>query len=163
MKESGLAGIPCPPQIEPMIRALLDKLTQPAPTPLDGADARLAMAAILVRLARADHDYSASETAEIDRILARLHGLSPDDARALRCEAEALEAEAPDTIRFTNAVKAGVPIEDRIALIEAAWSVVLADGDRAAEEDALMRMIPRFLGISDVDSNMARQRAAARL
>ncbi|WP_298908773.1 TerB family tellurite resistance protein [uncultured Aliiroseovarius sp.] len=146
-----------------MLKSLLDRLTQPAPQPLQDGDARLAVAAILVRLARADHDYDADEKRAIDRILAQRHGLSDADAAALRAEAEALEATAPDTVRFTNAVKDAVPLEDRIAILEAAWSVVLTDGERASEEDALMRMIPRFLGISDLDSNLARQRAAKAL
>jgi uncharacterized tellurite resistance protein B-like protein len=142
-----------------MLKSLLDKLTQPAPQPLQDGDARLAVAAILVRLARADNDYDAAEKRAIDRILAQRHGLSDADAAALRAEAEALEASAPDTVRFTNAVKGAVPLEDRIAILEAAWTIVLTDGERASEEDALMRMIPRFLGISDLDSNLARQRA----
>lgn len=143
-----------------MLRSLLEKLTQPTSEPLPDDDARLAVAAILVRLARADHDYAPSERQAIDRILAQRHGLSDDAAMALRKQAEELEAEAPDTIRFTNAVKDAVPLEDRIAILEAAWTIVLADGERASEEDSLMRMIPKFLGISDVQSNLARQRAA---
>ncbi|MCK8464851.1 TerB family tellurite resistance protein [Aliiroseovarius sp. S1339] len=143
-----------------MIRALLTKLTQPDPAPLGDDDARLAITAILVRLARSDHAYGASEIDEITRILSKRYGLTPDAAVALLHEAEEVEAAAPDTVRFTNAVKDGVRLDDRIAVIEAAWSVVLADGVRTAEEDALMRMIPRFLGITDLQSNEARLRAA---
>ncbi|MCK0169908.1 TerB family tellurite resistance protein [Aliiroseovarius sp. S1123] len=146
-----------------MLRSLLDKLTQPAPQPLQDGDARLAVAAILVRLARADNDYDAAEKRAIDRVLATRHSLSETDAASLRADAEALEATAPDTVRFTNAVKDAVPLDDRIAILEAAWTVVLTDGERASEEDALMRMIPRFLGISDLDNNLARQRAAKAL
>ncbi|SEW08637.1 Uncharacterized conserved protein, tellurite resistance protein B (TerB) family [Aliiroseovarius sediminilitoris] len=142
-----------------MIRSLLSKLSQPDPSPLDKDDARLAIAALLVRLARSDNAYGATEIDEITRILSRRYGLTPDAAAALRHEAEQTEAAAPDTVRFTNAVKDGVPLDDRIAVIEAAWSVVLADGVRTMEEDALMRMIPRFLGITDLQSNEARLRA----
>ena len=39
-----------------------------------------------------------------------------------------LEAEAPDTVRFTRALKEAVAHEDRAALIEALWAVALADG-----------------------------------
>ncbi len=153
----------CRAHIRKMLRSLLDKLTQPAPQPLQDGDARLAVAAILVRLARADNDYDAAEKRAIDRVLATRHSLSETDAASLRADAEALEATAPDTVRFTNAVKDAVPLDDRIAILEAAWTVVLTDGERASEEDALMRMIPRFLGISDLDNNLARQRAAKAL
>ncbi|MEO9822535.1 MAG: TerB family tellurite resistance protein, partial [Paracoccaceae bacterium] len=36
--------------------------------------------------------------------------------------------------------------------------VVLADGTRAKEEDALMRLVANLLGISDRDSAIARQK-----
>lgn len=146
-----------------MIRAFLDKLTAPAPEPLDDGDARLAITAILVRLARSDHAYGADEVAQITRVISKRYGLAGDAAAALLADAEDIESAAPDTVRFTNAVKDSVPLDDRIAVIEAAWSVVLADGVRTAEEDALMRMIPRFLGITDRESNEARLRAAAAL
>lgn len=111
-------------------------------------------------MARFDGDYDQSEQDRIDRICAARYGLSPFEASALRGEAEALEAEAPDTVRFTRAIKDVVAYEDRMAVIEALWQVVLADGVREAEEDALLRMVASFLGISDTDSAMARQRVA---
>ena len=43
-----------------------------------------------------------------------------------------LESEAPDTVRFTEAIKNAVPYEDRTSVVEAAWQVVLADGVRDA-------------------------------
>ena len=76
----------------------------------------------------------------------------------LRAEAESLEAEAPDTVRFTRAIKDAVAYEDRVAVIEALWQVVLADGTRAEEEDALLRLVASLLGVSDPDSARARQR-----
>jgi len=85
---------------------------------------------------------------------------APAAAAALRAEAEAAEAHAPDTVRFTRVLKEAVPYDDRAALIEALWSVALADGERAADEDRLMRMIAPLLGVSDRDSALARQRAA---
>ena len=72
-----------------------------------------------------------------------------------------MEAEAPDTVRFTRAIKDAVPYEDRLSVIKAMWEVVLADGERAKEEDALLRMVTSFLGISDRDSNLARQGVSA--
>ena len=131
-----------------------------APAPLPETDARLALAALLVRLARADHRYDDSEIDQIDRILARRYGLSPFEAVALRAEAEKLEAEAPDTVRFTRAIKEAVPYENRLGVIEAMWSVALADGGRGDEEDALMRLAASLLGVSDRDSALARQKAA---
>jgi uncharacterized tellurite resistance protein B-like protein len=145
-----------------MFNRLLRQLAAPAPDPLDGADARVALGALLVRIAKADGDYSADEIARIDRVLARRYGLGPVAAAALRAECEAIEHEAPDTVRFARAIKAAVDYEDRAGVIEAMWQVVLADGERESHEDALMRMVAPMLGVSDQDSNMIRRRLEAR-
>ena len=145
-----------------MFRDFLNRLTRPDPEQLTETDARLALTALLVRIARSDNHYAPAEIERIDRITAARYGLSPFEAAALRAEAETLESEAPDTVRFTRAIKDAVPYEERRSVLEAAWAVVLADGSRAGEEDALMRLIASLLGVSDVDSARARQQAASR-
>ncbi|WGH79734.1 tellurite resistance TerB family protein [Jannaschia ovalis] len=144
-----------------MFADLLRRLTAPEPDTLPEPDARLALAALLVRVARSDGDYAPEEVARIDRILMKRHLLSETGAVQLRHEAEALEAEAPDTVRFTRAIKDAVSLEDRVSVIEALWSVVLADGIRDEDEDGLLRLLANLLGISDRDSNLARQRVEA--
>jgi uncharacterized tellurite resistance protein B-like protein len=120
----------------------------------------LALASLLVRVARADETYDAREAARIEAVLALRYGLGAEDAAALRNQAEILEAQAPDTVRFTRALKEAVPIEDRMEILQALWAVALADGNRDADEDALIRLVTRLLGISDKDSAIARQRVA---
>lgn len=142
-----------------MIESLLRRLLAPAPEPLPETDARLALAALLVRLARTDGLYAAEEVEKIDRILMARHGLDPFAAAKLRAEAEDLESHAPDTVRFTRALKAATLPEDRQDLLQALWSVALADGLRDADEDRLLRMVANLLGLTDVQSAEARQRA----
>lgn len=141
-----------------MFDTLLRRLLAPTPAPLAEPDARLALAALLVRIARTDGTYTAAEVARIDGALSKYHDIGPFDATRLRQEAEAVEALAPDTVRFTRALKESVPLEDRSDLMTALWSVALADGSRDAEEDRLMRLVAKLLGLSDVDSALARQR-----
>jgi uncharacterized tellurite resistance protein B-like protein len=138
---------------------LLRRLLAPEPARLPEPDAQLALAALLVRVARSDGLYAAEEVERIDRVLAHRHGLDPFAAAKLRSEAEDLEREAPDTVRFTRALKEAVALEDRAELMTALWSVALADGLREAHEDRLMRLVANLLGLSDVDSALARQRA----
>ena len=145
-----------------MFGDFLKRLTAETPDPLDQTDARLALTALLVRIARIDGDYAAEERDRIDRIAAERYGLSPFEVTKLRGDAEVLESEAPDTVRFTRAIKDAVPYEERAAVIEALWSVVLADGERDSYENALMRMVAPLLGISDKDSALARQRVEKR-
>lgn len=142
-----------------MFENLLRSLLAPAPTRLPEPDARLALAALMVRIAKTDGLYSAEEVERIDRILMARHHLGPFEAARLRSEAEDLEAQAPDTVRFTRALKAATDIDDRAALMQAMWSVALSDGLRDAEEDRLLRMVASLLGLTDVESNLARKRA----
>jgi uncharacterized tellurite resistance protein B-like protein len=144
-----------------MFADLIKRLTAPAVASGEDEDERQAMAALLVRLARSDGDYAPQEIERIERVLAGRYGLSAEAAAGLRRAGEEMEAGAPDTVRFTRAIKDSVPHEARVAVVEAAWRVALADGERAHEEDALMRLIANLLGINDRDSNLARQRVAA--
>ncbi len=141
-----------------MFGEFLKRLTQPEPATLPDDDARLALTALLVRVARTDGHYAPAEVANIDRIIAARYGLDQDATVALRTAAETLETEAPDTVRFTRAIKDAVPYPDRLAVVEAMWRVVLADGVRDDHEDALLRLVANLLGINDRDSAMARQR-----
>lgn len=144
-----------------MFGNLLSRLTAPEPDQLNDQDARLSLSALLVRIARSDGDYAQAEIDQIDRVLARRYGLSAFGATELRKQAEQLESEAPDTVRFTRAIKEAVPYDARTDVIEALWAVVLADGERDTEENSIMRMAASFLGVNDRDSAMARQRVEA--
>ena len=87
------------------------------------------------------------------------HRIGPFEAARLRTEAEDLESQAPDTVRFTRALKAAVPLEDRAQLMQALWAVALADGQRDADEDQMLRLLANLLGLTDVESGLARRRA----
>lgn len=144
-----------------MFGDFLSRLTAPRPQPLSDGDARLALSALLVRVARADGTFDSGERRTIGRILATRYSLDAAGAEALLHDAETLEGQAPDTVRFTRAIKDAVPYDNRLAVVEALWQVVLADGSRDPEEDALLRLVTSLLGITDQDSARARQRAGA--
>jgi uncharacterized tellurite resistance protein B-like protein len=144
-----------------MFADFLKRLTQ-ADAPLPDLDARLALSALLVRVARADGDYSPEEAARIARVVADRYGLDSAGAADLLGQAETLEAEAPDTVRFTRAIKDAVPYEAREAVIESLWEIVLADGVREQHEDSLLRLVSSLLGVNDRNSNLARKRVEAR-
>ena len=146
-----------------MFADFLKQLTAPSPAPINDADARLALTALLVRIARTDGAYIQTEIDRINAITSLRYSLTPEAAAKLRQDAETLENEAPDTIRFTRAIKDAVAYEDRLAVIESLWQVVLADGAREDEENALLRLVSSLLGINDRDSALARQRVSGGL
>jgi uncharacterized tellurite resistance protein B-like protein len=140
-----------------MLDRLIRRLTAPA-APRPDTEAKLALAALMVRVARADDTYAQTERDGIDRVLAATYALSPQAAADLRRQAEALETDSVDAVRFTRALKEAVPHDDRLGLLEALWEVVLSDGERDDEEEAQMRLFSSLLGFTDVESALARQR-----
>lgn len=116
--------------------------------------AALALAALMVRLARADGDFDPDERAGIAAALDARFG----DGAALLAAAETAERGALDHHQFTRVVKAAYAPEERGALLEELWSVVLADHVRDDEENALMRQFASLLHVSDQDVARARQR-----
>ncbi|MBS8225009.1 TerB family tellurite resistance protein [Vannielia litorea] len=144
-----------------MFGDLIRRLTGETDTTPSDVEPQVALPALLVRVARADGDYAASEKDMIRGITQRWIGGSPFEAAEVLREAEELEAGASDTVRFTRAIKDAVAYEARRGVIADVWRVVLADGRRDEEEDALMRLIANLLGVNDRDSNIARQNVEA--
>ncbi|WP_439560819.1 TerB family tellurite resistance protein [Roseinatronobacter sp.] len=125
-------------------------------------DGQHAIAALLVRAARASEVYDDRQVAQIDAVLARRFGLPMPEADALRLRAAEFEERTGDTVHLTRAIKDIIPLDDRPALLEDLWRVILADGGRHENEDGLMRLVSNLLGLADRDSAFARQKIMAR-
>ncbi|QJF52065.1 TerB family tellurite resistance protein [Roseobacter ponti] len=130
-----------------------------SPEPLPQPDAQLALGALLVRVAMADHNYKASEVGQIDRILSATFGLKPLEAAKLRATCEALERHAPGTPEFAQILRDEVDYADRKSLADAMWSVALADGARDDDEEVQLMAIETALGLTDEDIAAARESA----
>ena len=124
----------------------------------EGITSNSAIAAILVRAAKTDNEYTESEKKLIDHLLANNLNISQEDARLLRLQGQELEMEINDNVQLTRVIKQDIPYEDRHQLIEQLWSIVLDDNNRTPEENKLMRVLTHLLGISDVNSAKARSK-----
>ena len=124
----------------------------------EGITSNSAIAAILVRAAKTDNEYTESEKKLIDHLLANNLNISKEDARHLRLQGQELEMEINDNVQLTRIIKQDIPYEDRHQLIEQLWSIVLDDNNRTPEENKLMRVLTHLLGISDVNSAKARSK-----
>lgn len=126
------------------------------PAPVEARpEGELALAMLLVRAARIDGDYDPEEVALIRAALARRFGAAR--GADLLAQAEALEPQAGDTVHLTRPIKQVVPLEERGALLQDLWRIVLSDDRRDPYEDGLMRLVSNLLGLSDRDSARARQ------
>ena len=124
----------------------------------EGITSNSAIAAILVRAAKTDNEYTESEKKLIDHLLENNLNISKEDARLLRLQGQELEMEINDNVQLTRIIKQDIPYEDRHQLIEQLWSIVLDDNNRTPEENKLMRVLTHLLGISDVNSAKARSK-----
>ncbi len=136
-----------------MFRALFSRLTgAAAPAPDPELDAQFAIAALLVRLAKADAHYAYEEIAEIDRILGRTWELNPVAVMKLRAQAERIEADAPDTAALSALVQEHTPYDQRKALLDALWDVSLADRQLHRAENRFLDDAAAALGIDAADA-----------
>jgi len=139
-----------------MLSRILHAFSAPRPTPLPEPDEKLALGALMVRVAKSDRHYDLAEIKRIDRLLARLYGLGPIEAARMRALCERLEHDAPDTDAFGHLIRETVRLEARLSALEALWEVVLADGESTPEELAVLDAAREAMGLSDADSAAAR-------
>lgn len=127
------------------ILALFDRTAHK--TELPPADARHALGALLVRAAKADRAYLFQEVEQIDKILARRHGLDPVEAARMRAQCELLDEKLPATDELATILLAAVPLAEREAMVAALWSVVFADQVEHEREDDLLQQVAGLLGV----------------
>jgi len=144
-----------------MLERILNAFAAPKPAPLPEPDEKLALGALMVRVAKSDHAYKFSEISRIDRLLAGLNGIGPVEAAKMRATCERLDKAAPDTEDFAHLIRETVRFEARIEALEALWEVVLADGKKREEELQVVEEVRAALGLSHQDSAKARAIAEA--
>lgn len=139
-----------------MFKSILAAFSAPRPAPLPEPDDRLALGALMVRVAKSDRMYELAEISRIDRLLSRLNGIGPVAAAKMRATCEKLERQAPDTERFGHIIRETVSFEARIDALEALWEVLLADHEVAPEELQVIDAAREAMGLSQADSDSAR-------
>jgi uncharacterized tellurite resistance protein B-like protein len=145
------------------IRAIVARLEA---LPPDRAAIVGGFAYVLGRIAYADLEISAAETAEMERILRDWSGL--DDALAVlvveiaRRQA-ALEGATEDYL-VTRRFREVSTVEEREQLLHCMFAVATAAGDTiSAEENATIRQVADELGFTLAELNVVRRQYAERL
>ncbi len=142
-----------------MLSRILNALSASRPVPLPEPDEKLALGALMVRIAKSDRHYELLEIQRIDLLLTRIYGLGPIEAAKMRALCEKLEHAAPDTARFGQVIREAVSLEARLGALEALWEVVLSDGDTQPEELQALDRARETMGLSHADSAAARAQA----
>jgi len=139
----------------------IKSLVEP-PTPARGDQRQGAVAALLVEAATLDGSFDGKERAAILQILQRHFGI--DEAMAVTAVNAAIvrQGEASDFFSVTRQITNAYRPEERVAVVEALWEVILADGNVHAYEASLMRRLGGLIHVTDQDLGAARQRVVAR-
>ena len=132
-------------------------------SPAQDGEWAAAIAGLLIEAAMADGELDDSERSQVARILAAQPGF--DAAQVDRLIESALEShEARVEIHsLTRSIRSETDPEDRAAILEVAWMVVLSDGEVHDYEAQLMRRLAGLLYVDDIESGRAAKRAKARL
>ena len=121
------------------------------------------MASLLVEAAMADGELDDDERSQITRILAAQPTIDAGAVDGLIDTALSWHAERIEIHALTRSIRAETEAEDRIAIVEMAWMVVLADGEVHEYEAQLMRRLAGLLYVDDIESGRAAKRARIRV
>jgi uncharacterized tellurite resistance protein B-like protein len=106
---------------------------------------RLAVAMLLLDVARADTEITAEERRVARQLLERFFPVSPDQSQALVAAAQ-LEAEhATSLYPFTSLIKRECDMDERARIVGMLWKVSRADGHIDAHEEHLVRKVADLL------------------
>ncbi len=122
-----------------------------ADIPASPEEIRLAACAVLIELAHADARFTDSELAHVEDLIRRTFDLDRTQAERLIELAEQQRAQGKHIARFTSLISRTYTTEQKLALVKDMWSLGLADGRLASQEQYVIHRIARLLGL-DADA-----------
>ena len=133
------------------LREFLDASASPANRQDPAARVRLAVAALLVELARADHDEQAVEHDAIAGLIARYFHLDRAGADELLAEARSAVDGSVSLREFTAPLRQELAYPDKQRIIGMLWDVALEDRTLDKYEDYLIGKVAELLYVSRGD------------
>ena len=123
---------------------------------------KLATAALLLEVTRADHDVSAAETAAVRVALGRAFELDEAELDELVSLAEAEHDAAVCLHSFTRTINDSLDAGQKSRIVELLWMVAYADGDLDRYEEHMIRKVADLLYIPHAQFISAKLRAEER-
>lgn len=122
---------------------------------------RLATAALLIEMTRADFSVTDAERTEVDRVLRERFGLDEDEMRGLVELAELEVRTSSSLFQFTHLIDKHFTPDEKIAIVEMLWRIAYADAAKDHHEEHLVRKVADLLHVPHAAFLQARERAAA--
>jgi uncharacterized tellurite resistance protein B-like protein len=151
-----------------MLDAIRSLLTGRAPkTDAESASRRhevdplhLAACALLLEVAYADGEFTATEHQHLANAIGRHFGLTADEGQRLLDIADEERRRSIDHFQFTKVLQQNFSLGQKMVLAEVMWGLVISDGRIAEREDALTRKISRLLELQPGYLATAKEAAA---
>ena len=102
---------------------------------------QLAVAALLVEIAMADHHFSDIEASKLHQLLTQKFSLTTNEISELVDLAKTESNHATSLHQFTQIVNSQCSHDDKFRLIKAMWEMAYADGDLDKYEDYMIRKV----------------------
>lgn len=120
---------------------------------------RLACAALLIEVSKADHEIKDQELDAIVRALGSKFGLAPEEIKTLMKLADDEASQATSYHEFTSLINREFSYERKVHLVELLWSIAVADQEVEKYEEHLIRKIADLLYVSHTDFIAGKLRA----
>lgn len=124
---------------------------------------RMAAAALLVEMARADFNEDETELTRARELLAERYGLTPEGAAELLSAAQGESDHAVSLFRFTHLINQHLEMPEKLALMGMLWDVAYADGRLDKHEDALMHKLADLMYVPVKDLMVAKEAARKKM
>jgi uncharacterized tellurite resistance protein B-like protein len=123
---------------------------------------RLATAALLIEMTRADRQVTEDERRAVDAALQEVFALDADETAELVRLAELEVKNASSLFQFTHLIDKAYPMERKIHIVELLWRVAYSDSCKDHHEEHLVRKIAELLHVPHSAFIRARHRAEER-
>lgn len=112
---------------------------------------QLAVALLLLELARSDFEMPEVELAKMRELLAQRYQLEPAEVDRLMQQAQSSGNEAVSLYDYVQALNARLDAAAKRGLMEMLWQLAYADGRLDKHEEYLLRKLAGLLYLSDAD------------
>lgn len=124
---------------------------------------QLAVAALLVEVAMADHQFSEAEMNNLAAILERKFSLSNDELTELISLAKNETNHATSLHQFTQLINQYCTTEEKFKLMKAMWEMAYADGNLDKYEDYIIRKVADLIYVPHTEFIRAKSLVKASL
>lgn len=102
---------------------------------------RVATAALMIEVARADHSFDDTERRAMLELATRHFDLTDDEARQLTEDASDAAGEAVSVYEFSQGLHDALSVEEKAHIVGLLWKIAYADGELDKYENSLVLKI----------------------